>query len=45
VKPPAGGDTANRYVPIPSRYRKLGESGLRYTVRNGSQTFDINLQP
>jgi hypothetical protein len=45
LKAPAGSETANRYVPIPARYRKLGESGLRYTVRRGSQTFDIHLQP
>ena len=45
AKSPGGSETSHRYVPIPARYRKLGESGLRYTVRRGSQQFDIDLQP
>jgi hypothetical protein len=45
VKASGRSETAGRYVPIPARYRKLGESGLRYTVRRGNQTFDIDLQP
>jgi hypothetical protein len=32
-----------RYVPIPKRYINPNTSGLKYTVKPGSQTFDIEL--
>jgi len=33
-----------RYVALPSKYEKAGESGLTYTVQKGSQTHDIKLE-
>jgi hypothetical protein len=42
VRTPAG---AIRYVPIPPRYSDDKTSDLRYTVKPGPQTFDVELKP
>ncbi len=37
------GDSAKKYVKIPSKYEDVGQSGLAYTAIGGAQTFDITL--
>jgi hypothetical protein len=44
-RPPVGGKPSPGFVPIPARYGKLEESGLKVTIRPGSQTYDVPLQP
>ena len=36
---------SKHYTPIPEKYSKPEESGITYTVKGGSQTFDIKLPP
>jgi hypothetical protein len=46
VRPPGGtGPKAGKYVAIPKRYQDPTSSGLRYTIRSGSQSHDIDLTP
>jgi hypothetical protein len=33
-----------KYVPLPRKFEKADESGLKYTVTKGSQTYDIKLE-
>ncbi len=40
---PATPTITGTYVPIPEKYRSPDESGLKYTVKTGSQTYDIDL--
>jgi hypothetical protein len=53
MAPPPGKDApqgydfaakAQRYTPIPERYSNPEQSGLKYTVKNGSQEHDIKLE-
>jgi hypothetical protein len=37
------GDSAKKYVKIPSKYEDAGQSGLAYTAIGGAQIFDIPL--
>jgi hypothetical protein len=34
-----------KFVPIPARYKDPEQSGLTFTVKSGSQTIDLDLQP
>jgi hypothetical protein len=42
--PPNIADKAKRYVPIPDKYASADNSGLKYTVKGGSQPYDIKLE-
>jgi hypothetical protein len=38
-----GAKDASTYVPIPERYRDPEKSGLKYTIKGGPNTYDIDL--
>lgn len=38
-------NTAVRVVPAPEKYKKVETSTLKYTVKSGSQDYDIDLKP
>ena len=42
--PPTSEDKAKRYVEIPAQYADTDKSGLTYTVKGGSQPYDIKLK-
>jgi len=42
-KPPDFAANAKRYQPIPDRYAKPETTPLKYTVKGGSQNFDLKL--
>ena len=42
--PPTSEDKAKRYVEIPAQYADADKSGLTYTVKGGSQPYDIKLK-
>ncbi len=42
--PPDFAAQAKRYVAIPKQYADAEHSGLKYTVKRGSQQYDIHLQ-
>jgi hypothetical protein len=35
----------DKFVPIPERYKDPEQSGLTFTLKSGSQTIDLDLQP
>jgi hypothetical protein len=39
----AEGKLTGKYVPIPEKYYQAETSGLKYTVKKGSETYDIKL--
>jgi len=40
---PSPGGSVDKPVPIPAKYGKADSSGLTYTVKGGSNTYDIDL--
>jgi hypothetical protein len=40
----AGGRLAGKYVPIPEKFYQAETSGLKYTVKKGNETYDIELK-
>ena len=43
-EPPAKDKKLPQYMPIPKKYSNKNTSGLKYTVKEGKQTFNIDLK-